>query len=213
MKVKCINVRNFRNITLNQEYEVVEQSVDFYHIINNNGTEARYSKEYFEVVEEELVNEVAGPRPVAEEVFAVEDEVGVVENEITFNIDIENSFHTIAVSLNGERRVKLYCVEVAGNCGTWDISGINSVMDAFGHDLFTDVMDRLMEFLTDKTSKGCIVFSTNINENEDVVEWLDRQCSGNTGEFYNPNSCNNVAIWWFLINQDRKDEDDDNESW
>jgi hypothetical protein len=204
MKVKCINVRNFRNLTLNQEYEVVEQSVDFYHIINNNGAEARYSKDYFEAVDEEIAEEA---RPVVE--LHVEDEVGVVENDITFKIDIENSFHIITISLNGEIKVKLYCIEVAGNCGTWSVSGINSVMDTFGHDLFADVMDRLMEFLTDETSKGCIVFSTNTSENEDVVEWLDRQCSGNTSEFYNPNSSNDVAIWWFLINQDCIEDDED----
>jgi hypothetical protein len=204
MKVKCINVRNFRNLTLNQEYEVVGQSVDFYQVVNNSGNTARYSKEYFEVVEEEVVEEVG---PVVE--LHVEDEDGVDDNDITFKIDIENSFHIITISLNDEKRVKIYCLEVAGNCGTWSVSGINSVMDAFGNDLFTDVMDKLMEFLTDETSKGCIVFSTNIDGNEDVVEWLDRKCSGNTGVFFNPNSSNDVAIWWFLINQDHQNEDED----
>ncbi len=204
MKVKCINVRNFRNLTLNQEYEVVEQSVDFYHVINNAGNTARYAKEYFEVVEEEIIEEI-----IPEPELPIEDEVGVVEDEILFEFDSEGAFSLINVFINGEKKTKLYCYDVAGNCGTWSINGINSVREVFGKDLFTEVMDKLMEFLTDETLKGCIVFSTNLNNNEDVVEWLNNNCTGKTEDFFNPNSDNDVAIWWILINQDRQDETED----
>ena len=207
MKVKCINVRNFRNLTLNQEYEVVEQSVDFYHVVNNNGTTARYSKEYFEVVEEELINVAVQAEPTVE--LPIEDEVGVVENDITFEFNSSNSFSTIHINLNGEKKTTLYCIEVAGNCGTWSISGINSVRESFGEELFVEVMDKLMEFLTEETSKGCIVFSTNTYNNDDVVEWLDSHCSNKSEEFLNPNSDNMVQMWWILINQDQEGDIDD----
>jgi len=193
MKVKCINVRNFRNLTLNQEYEVVEQSVDFYHVVNNNGTTARYSKEYFEVIEE--------VEPVAE--LPIEDEVGVVENEISFEFDDE----TIEVLINNEVKVKFYCNLIAGNCGTYSISGVNEAYRVFGEDLFPEVMNELMKFLAGETNKGCIIFSTNTNGNEDVVNWLNENSTGKIGEFYNPNSDNPVDMWWFLINQDEEGEE------
>jgi len=211
MKVKCINVRNFRNLTLNQEYEVVEQSVDFYHVVNNNGSTARYSKEYFEVVEDQLINAAVEVEPIAE--LPIEDEVGVVENDITFEFDSEGVFSLINIFLNDEKKMRLQCIDVAGNCGTWSISGINSVRESFGEELFVEVMDKLMEFLTDETSKGCIVFSTNLNDNEDVVEWLDKHSTGKVGEFFNPNSDNQVDMWWFLINQDIEGDEGDNEPW
>jgi len=87
MKLKCINQGNFKNITLGNEYQLLEESVDLYTIINNGGVSARYSKGYFEVI----------PEPIPDIIEDVE-EVGVKEDEIDIDFDGDGN---IDCSING----------------------------------------------------------------------------------------------------------------
>ncbi len=195
MKVKCINQRNFRNLTLNQVYEVVEESVDFYHVVNNNGATARYSKEYFEVVEEE-VQEVELP---------IEDEVCVVENEVT--LDIHDG--RIRYKINGVECGHFnQCGLVSGNCGIESLDGLNDMYDALIDEYEEDIEEiiekiikEILAYYKSETSRGCIVFSTN-DYYEHIWNVMNNISTGNTGSFLNPNSDNNVNMWWFIINQE-----------
>ena len=202
MKVKCINQGNFKNVTLNQEYEVVGQSVDFYHVVNNAGNTARYSKEYFEVIEEELINVVVEPQPEFEEVLPIEDEVGVVENEIT--LDIRDG--RIRYKINGvEYGHFIQCGLVAGNCGIESLDGLNDMYDALideyeGNieEIIEKIIKEILAYYESEASRGCILFSTN-NYYEHIWNVMNSISTGNTGSFYNQNSDNDVNMWWFII--------------
>ena len=110
MKVKCINQHHFKNIIKGNEYEVLEEIVDFYVIKNALGNSARYSKNYFEIV----------PEPIIEDI----DEIGVEENQedeinITFNGEGD-----IEYEVNGnDATLEFY--EVASNCGVKSYHGVN----------------------------------------------------------------------------------------
>lgn len=48
--IKCIDATGFALITVGKDYEVVSESRDYYHIVNNGGVEKRYGKPRFEEV-------------------------------------------------------------------------------------------------------------------------------------------------------------------
>ena len=94
MEVKCINQGNYRDISTGRNYEVVETLENFYHIIANSGNIRSYSKRYFEII----------PEPIIED----EDEIGVEENmEDEINIAF-NDEDDIDYEVNGNDAILGY---------------------------------------------------------------------------------------------------------
>ena len=103
MKVKCINQNNYKDITVGNEYEVVEILENFYHITADSGNIRSYAKKYFEVIPELVIEDV--------------DEVGVEEElqpEFTVNWNKEDG-SDIDINVN-ENKVTLQYYQTAGNC-------------------------------------------------------------------------------------------------
>lgn len=94
--VKCINPEGFVFLSINKEYEVVEESRDYYYIRNNNNVIKRYGKSRFE--------EVGLPTqkdPVVPKIPKVKKEKGVkVHNVIckiaTLNLTFDKKYEVIS---------------------------------------------------------------------------------------------------------------------
>lgn len=187
MKVKCINQRNFRNLTLNNEYEVVEQSVDFYHVVNDNGVTARYSKEYFELADLEI------NQPVVEEV-AEEELVEEFEMYVEFAPDGQKERYIIHIDEDNE--ADLYGELVAGNCGVLSLNGVNDLYDSLDNDLelFEQAIRLLIECAKEYNNKAFLVFSTNYNY-PNMCAVLDGIANTTSDCLENPNSDNEIKIW------------------
>jgi len=180
MKVKCINQGNFKNITLGNEYQLLEESVDLYIIINNIGVSARYSKDYFEVITE----------PVPDIIEDVE-EVGVIEEAIEVYFDYEN----IIVGIEGDNTTLTF-YEIASNCGVKSYHGMNYLFENCSNnvDLFKRVILEVIDVVIDKNNSCMLIFSTN-HEYKEIWTVLDEIMDTKSEVVENPNSDMNVKLW------------------
>ena len=182
MKLKCINQGNFKNITLGNEYQLLEESVDLYIIINNSGVSARYSKDYFEVILE----------PVPEIIEDVE-EVGVVEDEIY--IEFDDDIEDINIRVNGNL-LNLIFYEVASNCGVRSYNGVNFLFENCDQniDLFRKVITEVLDRIIEENCCCMTLFSTN-HEYEEIWTVLDEIMDTGSQVVENPNSELDVKLW------------------
>ena len=199
MKLKCINQGSFKNITLGNEYQLLEESVDLYIIINNIGVSARYSKDYFEVI----------PEPIPEIIEDV-DEVGVVEveEEDTIIVNYVNS-GGISILINGNE-TKLNYYGVAGNCGIYSFNGINDLFDFCHNDkeLFQKAILEIIKVFAESKNGCMLIFSTN-DEMYEIWEVLDEVMDTQSEAINNPNSDMDIKLWVKYTYYDKNDEDED----
>lgn len=67
MKIKCIDAAEFKHLTLNKEYEVLEVTRAMFHILNDMNEKAKYNQKYFEAVKEgKMGDQAVAPAPVPE---------------------------------------------------------------------------------------------------------------------------------------------------
>lgn len=184
MKVKCINQRNFKNITLENEYQVLEESADFYTIINNRGVSARYSKDYFEVIVEPIL------QPIIEDI----DEVGV-EDVVDFSVEWDDDYTNILINIQ-ENEVKLEYYDVSSNCGVASYHGVNWLFENcnFNTDLFKKIIENVIKTVSDRRNKAILIFSTN-DEYPEIWTVLDELMDLSTETIENPNSDNEIKLW------------------
>lgn len=181
MKLKCINQGNFKNITFENEYQVLEESVDLYTIINNAGVSARYSKNYFEVI----------PEPIPDIIEDVE-EIGVKEDEIVVDFDGDGD---INLEIN-DNEVSLEFYEVASNCGVKSYHGMNYLFENCDHNpvLFEKVITAIIEEVIYRNNSCMLIFSTN-NTCPEIWTVLDKVMDFSSQSVENPNSDMNVKLW------------------
>jgi len=184
MKLKCINQGNFKNITLGNEYQLLEESVDLYIIINNGGVSARYSKDYFEVIPEQIPD-------IIEDV----EEVGVVEDEIEVEFDTDDSDSDIVCSIN-DNIVTLDFYEVASNCGVKSYHRMNYLFENCDHNpvLFEKVITAIIEEVIYRNNSCMLIFSTN-NTYPEIWTALDKVMDFSSKSVENPNSDLQVKLW------------------
>lgn len=181
MKVKCINQNNYKDITVGNEYEVVEILENFYHITANSGNVRSYSKKYFELVAE----------PVIED----EDEIGVEENiedEINIIFDDEGG---ILYAVNGnDSTLEFY--EVASNCGVKSYHGVNYLFENCdcNKDLFKKMIEAIIEGVIERNNSCMLIFSTNC-EYPEIWDILDKVMDFSSKAVENPNSDMDVRLW------------------
>lgn len=173
MKIKCINKGNFKSLTLGWVYEVVAEEDGYYFIENDKGTEARYSVNYFEVYVEEP------PKPV-------------------FDIKYSNYGGGIYLKYTEEKYYDLISNEVAGNCGTESINGLNNIcnqLDDWGI-LTEENIKKVVDEIVSNSDKSVVVFSTN-KDYPLLWDVLDANCDFNSDKVINTNSGNPIKIWGF----------------
>ena len=195
MKVKCINQNNYKDITVGNEYEVVEILENFYHITANSGNVRGYNKKYFELI----------PEPVIEDV----DEVGVVEEEEPkIIIDYVNS-NGIKMTVNGNGATMTY-YNVAGNCGIYSYNGLNDLFDSCDCDveLFKKAMLAIIETFIDAKIGCMLIFSTNY-EFEEIWNVMDEIMDTQSEAVNNPNSEMDVKLWIKYAYYERPDYDEE----
>lgn len=193
MKVKCINQHNYKDITVGNEYEVVEILEDFYHITANSGNVKSYNKKYFELVTEPVIEDV--------------NEVGVVEEEEKEDVIIVEYVNTdgISISINGEI-FNLNYYNVAGNCGVHSYNGVNYLFDSCKNDkeLFKKSILAIIEVF-EESNNGCmLIFSTN-DEMYEIWEVLDEVMDMQSEAVNNPNSDMDVKLWIKYAYHERPD--------
>jgi hypothetical protein len=103
MTVTCINNEGFSLITKGKSYPVINESRDFYYIINNNGIEKRYGKNRFTLDKGSLPKEEKAP-PVKKEkvkiVICKFAKPGVIEYNNEYTVKRETADHYI-VNVDG----------------------------------------------------------------------------------------------------------------
>ena len=166
---------------------MVEQSVDFYHIVNDNGVTARYSKEYFELADLEI------NQPIVEE---VDEEELVEEFEMYVEFAPNGQKEIYIIHIDEDNKAHLYGELVAGNCGVLSLNGVNDLYDSLDYDLelFTQAIKLLIECMKEYNNKAFLVLSTNYNYPE-ICDVLDSIANATSDCLENPNSDSEIKIW------------------
>ena len=183
MKVKCINQNNYKDITIGNEYEVIEILENFYHIIANSGNVRNYNKKYFELIEEPVIDD-ANKVDVEEE----------SQPEFTINLNKEDN-NNIDINVS-ENKVTLQYYQTAGNCGVVSYHGVNYLYENCDENntLFKDVIKAIIEFVKIRNNTCMLIFSTNC-EYPEIWDILDEVMDFSSEVVENPNSDMDVKLW------------------
>lgn len=188
-KFKCTNTKNYK-LTLNQEYDILEEDGNYVVLVNDAGKTVRYYKELFE----ELV-----PAPARTE----QDCIGSITqtgNGIAY-IDLNND--TISINIDGARNINTTNI----SCGVHQIDGLDSILERISNAVNTDDDDMIE--LTKSLFRNSILRLKRINTNtrfitlstafqerfEDLYPVLDELSDSVTDWKVNPNSDNRIKVW------------------
>ena len=163
----------------NENCESVYKNI--YCITADNGVKMNYSKRYFEVI----------PEPIIEDT----DEVGVVEiheDEIKITFNGEGD---IAYEVN-DNDATLEFYEVASNCGVKSYHGVNYLFENCNSnpELFKKVIEAIIEEVIERDNSCMLIFSTN-SSYRDIWTVLDEVMDFSSEEVKNPNSDMDVKLW------------------
>jgi hypothetical protein len=195
----CRNAKNYK-LTEGQEYQILSEEDGYVRIINDSGKNVRYDASLFE----ELV--VVPPPPARTEQDCI--------NSITYNgsilryVDINENEKSINVSLNLQSNNGF-------SCGINRIEGINHLCNYLENEEFVEIEDDdfielkkalfttvFTYFTESSTSRGMWMCSTNqVDNNEDYHNILTELSTHDSGWFLNPNSTNQIKLWYGIINQ------------
>jgi len=205
----CTNPKNYK-LTLDKKYTVVIDEGDTVMIINDSNKSARYYKDLFQEVEEEVIPE---PEPVI-----VRTEQDLIDS-ITSNgtqttyIDFDNQTVTIGNELS------ILNNDSDFSCGIKNVTNIGSQLGGI-YEVIEETSEKAEEdlpLLTKAVIKhhfknyiryksnngyngGIYLMSCNINGgglDEETVAILDEISDFNTEPELNPNSGNAIKIWGF----------------
>ncbi len=191
----CRNAKNYK-LTEGQEYEILGEEDGYVRIINDSGKNVRYDATLFE--------DVFIP-PARTEQDCI--------NSITYNgsnlryVNINNEEKQITVNLNLENRNQF-------SCGVIRIEGLNEVCSRIENQDFVNTDDddfielkkalfrTVFNYWSNRGSYGMWMCSTNQDNNyEDYQTLLDELSTHNSGWFTNPNSGNQIKLWYGIRNQ------------
>tara|TARA_R110000772_G_scaffold54130_1_gene123547 strand:- start:63599 stop:64198 length:600 start_codon:yes stop_codon:yes gene_type:complete len=195
MKVKCINAKNYA-LTVNNEYEVLNEIDQRYVIINDKNRQVKYGTDLFEKVEEE---EAIPARPPD----SVETIVGTARlNDERFTFTINET----RLSFNHNLRIS----GTDMSCGIKEVYGLNDYMDAINHTLagerqevINELTKKFFSLFFGEMEYAMALLSTNTDDddNDDVNDGypvlqaaLDPLATSIT-RCNNPNSDNVIALW------------------
>lgn len=195
----CRNAKNYK-LTEGQEYEILGEEDGYVRIINDSGKNVRYDASLFEDVF------VPPPPPARTEQDCI--------NSITYDgnilryIDINETPKKVNINLTLSQNSGF-------SCGINRIEGINSLCSRIENQNFVNTDDDdfielkkalftkvFTYFTTRESSRGMWMCSNNQDGNyEDYQTLLDTLSTHNSGWFTNPNSNNQIKLWYGIINQ------------
>lgn len=193
----CRNAKNYK-LTEGQEYEILQEENGYVRIINDSGKNVRYDASLFE--------DPLPPAPARTEQDCI--------NSITYDgatlryVDINETHKNTDILLYLRNNSDF-------SCGINRIEGINTLCSRIENQDFVNTDDddfiELKKALfttvfnyhaTRETSRGMWMCSTNQSDNyEDYQTLLDTLSTHNSGWFRNPNSGNQIKLWYGIINQ------------
>lgn len=193
MEKICINPKNYK-LTQGQEYTIIKVEKGYVFVENDNGKIARYDDSLFE--------EAAPTRTETDCINSITN----TANGVSF-VDLNNVTVNVNTLLVGQSDNNF-------SCGILRIVNINSTIISIENAVDTSENDlillkrKLLKALIEKvlsintTSKGMWMCSTNQNTNyEDYYLELNEMSNHNPGWFLNPNSSNQINMWYSIINQ------------
>ena len=196
-KLKCTNPKDYK-LTLNGEYEILDESTDLFTIINDSGKKVNYAKSLFTV-------EAATPPPPPPPARTEQDCINSIQidgNNIKF-IDLGENTVTIPVAMYLRSNNDFSCGVVLLECLNVLMNGIEEGVDESEEDLILlkqEIFKKAIIWNSRRNSFRFALLSTNNDENyEDYYETLDSLSHCATEWKTNPNSGNEIKIWTLLI--------------
>lgn len=190
----CVNPKTYR-LTQGQQYEILKREKGYVFVENDNGKVARYDETLFE-----------SSTPTRTEQDCINSIEIVDSNTIRF-VNLQNQPQEISFGLVGNYNNTF-------SCGILRIENINSTISQIENSVDTSEEDLIMlkrnifkkaieaKLRDYTTSKGMWMCSTNQNTNyEDYFNELNEITNHNSGWFLNPNSSNQINMWYGIINQ------------
>ena len=192
----CRNAKNYK-LTEGQEYEILGEENGYVRIINDSGKNVRYDATLFEDV-------FIPPARTEQDCISSITYNGTTLRYI--NINEEPKEMNIHLTLRNNNDF---------SCGINRIEGLNSLCSRIEQQTFVNTDDD--DFIELKkslfrtvfnywcsrdTNNGMWMCSTNQDGNyEDYQSLLDELSTHNSGWFRNPNSGNQIKLWYGIINQ------------
>lgn len=196
----CKNAKNYK-LTEGKIYEVLLEEDDYIRIINDNGKNVRFHSSLFEDEPSTI------PTPILRTELDCINSIVYQNNQLSYT-DINNIDKITTVNLTRNSNNGF-------SCGIVRFEGLNNLINHIENDEFVNTdEDDLLElkqalflkvinyWIDRETSTGMWMFSTNFQEDfEDYYTILDEESTSNSGWFFNPNSGNQIKLWYGIINQ------------
>jgi hypothetical protein len=193
-KIKCINEGPYK-ITLDKEYNLVKTEGNYYFLQNDSLKLVRYSKDFFEEVQNNITLE--------EESNVV---ISLTEAQVIASISEDGSAFT---DNNGEFVELDLCFLSASestiSCGIIEFQGINDLISSIEEEVPTVDSDRIelkrsifkkvIKYSVSQQKCAIALFSTNVDFDEDILPALDEVSDVVSKTVINPNSENNIKLW------------------
>lgn len=202
-KIKCID-NNGYNITVGNEYNLIQESQDFYFLVNDNQKTVKYGKALFELIDDEQPIPVQAPEPVKLTEQQMIDSIVYSNGVISFK-DTDNETITIEndhLDFNGDSLI---------SCGIEQVTDLDLLIDQVNDacdDLDDDYIDLrkaifrkiIQDQVINNNSRAMRIMSTTSNKDEDLLPVLDELAGWTSASVNNPNSGNNIKMWVFYTN-------------
>jgi hypothetical protein len=193
-KIKCINEGPYK-ITLDKEYNLVKTEGNYYFLQNDSLKLVRYSKDFFEEVQNNITLE--------EESNVV---ISLTEAQVIASISEDGSAFT---DNDGEFVELELCFLSASestiSCGIIEFQGINDLISSIEEEVPTVDSDRIelkrsifkkvIKYSVSQQKCAIALFSTNVDFDEDILPALDEISDIVSQTIINPNSENNIKLW------------------
>lgn len=192
----CRNAKNYK-LTEGQEYEILSEEDGYVRIINDSGKNVRYDATLFEDVfippartEQDCINSISYDGNVLRYV-----DINDTPKEVNINLTLSRS-NGFSCGINKIEGINTLCNRIENQ------NFVNTYNDDF-IELKKALFRTVFNYWTSiETSRGMWMCSTNQESNyEDYQTLLDELSTHNSGWFTNPNSGNQIKLWYGIINQ------------
>lgn len=199
-KIKCID-NNGYNITVGNEYNLIQESQDFYFLVNDNQKTVKYGKQMFELLDDE-VPQIAEPVILTEQQMI--DSIVYDAGTITF----KNKEGEEVVLENDD----LEFDDTTISCGIEQVSELDTLIDNVNEICDNNLDDdyitlrkaifrtKIQKDVIGDTSKAMRIMSTTSGKDENLLPVLDELAAWTSNSVNNPNSGNNIKMWVFYTN-------------
>jgi len=192
----CRNAKNYK-LTEGQEYEILGEEDGYVRIINDSGKNVRYDASLFEDVfvppartEQDCISSITYDGNVLRYI-----DINETPKQVNTNLTLRQN-SDFSCGINRIENINTLCARIENQ------DFVNTYDDDFielKKALFTTVFNF---WSSRETSRGMWMCSTNQNDNyEDYQTLLDTLSTHNSGWFRNPNSGNQIKLWYGIINQ------------